>query len=148
MRTFMMIVAAALLPETAVACTRLTPFETAQLTGAELVLVGKVTGYDDRSTPAGTALVTVQVDTVLKGSAAGKVVLVWSTAGLAHGPHADGAEGRVLIGAMAGGRIAGGDGEPDIRPDLPAIVQPICGEAWIRPATPELLAEVRAVVAP
>jgi hypothetical protein len=147
MRTFMMIVAAALLPEMGAACARPAPFETAQLTDAELILVGKVMDYDDRSTPAGTALVTVQVDTVLKGRAAGKVVLVWST-GLAQGPHADGATGRVLIGAMAGGRIVGNDGAPDIRPDLPAIVQPICGEAWIWPATPDLLAEVRAVVAP
>ena len=50
------------------------------------------------------------------------------------------ATGRVLIGAMKGGRVAVTTGVPDLRPDLPSVIQPYCGEVWMQPATAETLA--------
>jgi hypothetical protein len=147
MRKFVMTVAAALLPGMGAACSRLEPFDIAKIGGAELILVGEVTGYEDLNTPQGTALVTLQVDTVLKGTAEGQIVLVWNS-GLAQGPYEPRARGRVLIAAMEGGRLALSEIVPDMRPDLPAIVQPLCGDVWMQSATPELLAEVMAVITP
>ncbi len=161
MRKFVMAVALALMPGVGAACTLLQPFEMTQIAGADLVLVGKVTGYEDLGTPQGTALVTLHVEEVLKGTAtvrgsikgsisgsvrAGdEVVLVWNS-GMAMGPHESRAKGRVLVGAMAGARIAVSDMVPDERPDLPAIVQPLCGEVWMQRATRRTVAEARKVL--
>ena len=128
---------------TSAACTLRTPFDMAQIAGAELVVVGKVTGFEVLPVPGlGAALVTVTVEESLKGGLAGEVTLVWNS-GMAQSPSESLARGRVLIGAMAGGRIAVSDRTPDARPDLPSIVQPYCGEAWIRPATPRSVAAAR-----
>jgi hypothetical protein len=134
MRKIVMAVAVALMPGVGGACTWLQPFEMTQIAGADLVLVGKVTGYEDLGTPQGTALVTLQIEEALKGKAKGEMVLVWN-AGMAQGPHEARATGRVLIGAMAGGRLAVSTMVPDERPDLPSIIQPYCGEVWMQPAT-------------
>ena len=72
-------------------------------------------------------------------------MLVWNS-GMAMGPHESRAKGRVLVGAMAGARIAVSDMVPDERPDLPAIVQPYCGEVWMQPATRRTVAEARKVL--
>ena len=124
------------------ACTVLEPFEMARLGGAELVLVGTVTGYRDLGTPLGAALVTVAVEEALKGQVRGEVTLIWN-GGLAQGPHEARATGRVLIGAKRGGRIALSELVPDARPDLPSIIQPYCGEVWMQPATASVVAAAR-----
>lgn len=133
MRKFIGVVLLGLLPGAGQACTYLEPFDISQIGGAELVMVGKVTGYAPVETSGQSALVTVEVEEVLKGKAKGQITFVWNT-GLAMGPHEARARGRVLIGAMEGGRIAVSDMAPDARPDLPKIVQPICGDAWMQPA--------------
>lgn len=145
MRKIMLAVAVALLPGVGAACTWLQPFEMTQIAGAELVVVGKVTGYQDLGTPQGTALVTLQVEEVLKGKAKGEMLLVWN-AGMAQGPHEARATGRVLIGAMAGGRIAVSSMVTDERPDLPSIIQPYCGEVWMQPATKANVTAARKVL--
>ncbi|MGL4239050.1 hypothetical protein [Tabrizicola sp.] len=142
MRKMMMAVALGMMPVGAEACTYLEPFEMKNIAGAELVVVGEVTGYQDLGSPWGAALVTVQVDDVLKGKAKGEVTFIWNS-GMAQGPHESRATGRVLIGAMDGGRIAVSDMAPDARPDLPSIVQPYCGEVWMQPATKATVAEAR-----
>jgi hypothetical protein len=144
MRKFLMAVAAALVPEAGMTCTFLAPFEMTQMAGADLVLVGEVTAYQDLGTAWGTALVTVQVDEVLKGEAEGELQLVWN-GGMAQGPHEARAKGRVLIGAFAGGRKPN-EYSPDARLDLPAIGQPYCGEVWMLPATNSAIAEAREVL--
>lgn len=124
-------------------CTLRAPFDMAQIGGAELVVVGRVTGFEALPVPGlGAALVTVAVEESLKGGLVGEVTLVWNS-GMAQSPSEGLARGRVLIGAMAGGRIAVSDRTPDARPDLPSIVQPYCGEAWIRPATQQSVAAAR-----
>lgn len=135
-------VAAAFGTVPAAACTVLEPFDVAQIGGAELVLVGKVTAYEDLGTPSGAALVTVAVEEVLKGRIKGEVTLVWN-GGLAQGPHEARARGRVLIGAMRGGRLVVTSRIHDERPDLPSIVQPYCGEVWMQPATAKAVAAAR-----
>ncbi len=145
MRRIMLAVAVALLPGVGAACTWLKPFEMTQIAGAELVVVGKVTGYQDLGTPQGTALVTLQVEEVLKGKAKDEMLLVWN-AGMAQGPHESRATGRVLAGAMRGGRLAVSSMVTDERPDLPAIVQPLCGEVWMQPATKANVAAAREVL--
>ena len=62
---------------------------------------------------------------------------------MAQGPHEAQARGRVLVGAMMGGRSPVSDSAPDARPDLPSIVQPYCGEVWMQPATKAVVAEAR-----
>ena len=62
---------------------------------------------------------------------------------MAQGPSAKVATGRVLIAALKGGRLALSDLVPDVRPDLPSIVQPYCGEVWMQPATPETVRAAR-----
>jgi hypothetical protein len=145
MRKIVMAVAVALMPGVGAACTWLQPFEMTEIAGAELVVVGKVTGYQDLGTPQGTALVTLEVEEVLKGKAKGEMVLVWN-AGMAQGPHEARAKGRVLVGAMRGGRIAVSSMVTDERPDLPAIVQPLCAEVWMQPATKATVAAAREVL--
>jgi hypothetical protein len=142
MRKIVLAVAMALTPGAGAACTWLEPFEMAGIGGAELVIVGEVTGYQDLGTAWGSALVTVQVDEVLKGKVKGEVTFIWNS-GMAQGPHESRAKGRVLIGAMRGGRMAVSDRMPDVRPDLPAIVQPYCGEVWMQPASPAVVAEAK-----
>jgi len=75
----------------------------------------------------------------------GEVLLVWNS-GMAQGPHETRASGRVLIGAMRGGRLAVSDRVPDMRPDLPSIVQPYCGGLWMQAATKATMAEARKVL--
>jgi hypothetical protein len=145
MHKILMAVAVALMPGAVGACTWLQPFEMTQIAGADLVLLGEVTGYQDLDTPQGTALVTLQVEEALKGKAKGEMVLVWNS-GMAQGPHKARATGRVLLGAMAGGRLAVSTMVPDERPDLPAIVQPLCGEVWMQPATAATVAAARKVL--
>lgn len=142
MRKMMMVVVLGIMPVAGRACTMLAPFEMDQIGGAELVIVGKVTGYQDLGTAWGAALVTVQVEDALKGKAGGEVTFIWN-GGMAQGPYETRATGRVLIGAMRGGRIAVSDRAPDVRPDLPSIVQPYCGEVWMQPATKATVAEAR-----
>ena len=127
------------------ACTVLEPFDMAQIDGAELVLVGEVMDYQDLGSPTGAALVTVAVEEVLKGQANGEVTFVWN-GGLAQGPHEARARGRVLIGAMEGGRLVVTSRITDKRPDLPSIVQPYCGEVWMQPATARAVAAAREAV--
>ena len=145
MRKLLMAVAAALMPGMGAACTWLEPFDVTQIGGAELVMIAEVTGYQDLGTPQGAALVTVKVEEVLKGAAPGEVVLVWNS-GMAQGPHESGAQGRVLIGAMRAGRLAVSTMIADERPDLPAIVQPLCGRTWMQPATTATVAVARKVL--
>jgi hypothetical protein len=142
MRKFAGAVAVALMPGLAAACTWLEPFDITNIAGADLVIVGTVTGYEDLGTAWGAALVTVEVEDMLKGKAGDTVTLIW-TGEMAQGPHASRAAGRVLLGAMQGGRIAVTDRVPDARPDLPSIVQPYCGEVWMLPATTSTLATAR-----
>ncbi len=124
------------------ACTQLAPFEMGQISGAEIVVVGQVIDYTPVEGTWNAALVTVSIEEVLKGSAKGEVTFVWN-GGLAQGPHETRAKGRVLIGAMKGGRIAVSTMAPDERPDLPSIVQPYCGEVWMQPATERSVAAAR-----
>lgn len=138
----LMVVAGLLGAGPAQACSVLEPFEMHRIGGADLVLVGTVTDYRDLGTPWGAALVTVTVEEALKGRAAGEITLVWNS-GMAQGPHETRARGRVLIGAMRGGRIAVTTRAPDARPDLPSIIQPYCGEVWLQPATDRSLAAAR-----
>lgn len=145
MRKFVMTVAVALMAGPGSACTWLQPFEMTQIAGADLVLVGEVTAYQDLGTPWGAALVTLRVEEVLKGTVPAEVVLIWN-AGMAQGPHAARASGRVLVGAMRGGRIAVSDRAPDARPDLPSIVQPYCGEVWMQPAAAATVAAAQKVL--
>lgn len=142
MRKFMMAVVFGFMPVIGQACTVLTPFEMGQIGGAELVLVGTVTGYVPVKDSWQSALVTVEVEEVLKGRAKGEVTFVWN-GGLAQGPHESRAKGRVLIGAMKGGRLVVSDRTPDARPDLPSIIQPYCGEVWMQPATKTAVAAAR-----
>lgn len=79
---------------------------------------------------------------MLKGRARGEVEFIWTT-GMAQGPCPERATGRVLNGTMKRGRIAVTTGVPDLRPDLPSVIQPYCGEVWMQPATAETLALVK-----
>lgn len=134
MPRWMIVVAGLLAAGPATACEVLEPFDLADVGGADLVLVGTVTEYRDLGTAWSAALITVMVEDVLKGRARGEVTFIW-TGGMAQGPDASLATGRVLIGAKKGGRIAVTDRTPDARPDLPSIIQPYCGEVWMRPAS-------------
>ncbi len=140
MRKFVWAVALGLMPVAVQACALLAPFEMSQIGGAEIVAVGKVTDYAPVTDNWNAALVTVQVDEVLKGQIEGEVTFIWN-GDMAQGPHAARATGRVLIGAMKGGRTAVNEFAPDARPDLPAIVQPYCGEVWMLPATKATVAK-------
>ena len=142
MRKIVLAVAMAMLPGVAAACEVLEPFQMARIGGAELVIVGEVTGYQDLGTAWGSALVTVEVEEVLKGRAKGEVTFIWN-GGMAQGPHESRAKGWVLIGAKKAGRIAVSDMVTDVRPDLPAIVQPYCGEVWMLPATPAIVSDAK-----
>ncbi|MCU0828092.1 MAG: hypothetical protein MUE52_11955 [Tabrizicola sp.] len=135
-------VAVAVLPVSGTACTLLAPFDMGQIGGAELVVVGEVTDYAMVEGTWNAALVTVQIDETLKGRATGEVTFVWN-GGMAQGPHEARAKGRVLIGAMEGGRIALSTLVPDERPDLPSIIQPYCGEVWMQPASPAVVKAAR-----
>lgn len=138
-------VCAALTPGLAGACTYLEAFAVEDLRAADIILVGEVTGFEVIGTGPGAALVTLRISDAIKGEAESEMVLIWN-AGLATGPHSDATSGKVLIGAMLPGRAVS-DRAYDYRPDLPMIVQPHCGDAIIRPASPELLADARAMVA-
>jgi hypothetical protein len=131
-----------LTPWTAQACEYLEPFQMGQIAGADLVIVGRVTGFEMIETTWGAALVTVEVEEALKGRLSGEVTFVWN-GGTAMGPHPSRAEGILLIGAMKGGRLAQSDRGPDMRPDLPSIIQPYCGEVWMQTATTAVVAEAR-----
>jgi hypothetical protein len=145
MRKFMVAVVLGLMPAVGQACTYLEPFEIGRIGAAEIVVVGKVTGYEPLPVHGvGAALVTVAVEEVLKGEAAGEVTFVWN-GGMAQGPHESRATGRVLIGAAKGGRAVN-PMWPDARPDLPSMVQPYCGEVWMVPATKASVAEARKVL--
>jgi hypothetical protein len=132
----------AVLPVSGTACTLLEPFQMDRIAGAELVLVGEVTGYAPVSGAWNAALVTVRIDETLKGRMTGEVTFVWN-GGMAQGPHEARAKGQVLIGAMKGGRIALSTLVPDERPDLPSIIQPYCGEVWMQPALPAVVKAAR-----
>lgn len=142
MRRGLFIVAGMLATSPALACTVVEPFDMKRIAGAELVVVGEVTDYRDLGSSWGTALVTVAVEATLKGRADGVVTFVWN-GGLAQGPDAALAQGRVLIGAKRGGRLALSDRVPDARPDLPSIIQPYCGEVWMQSATPATVQAAR-----
>lgn len=124
------------------ACEMLEPFRMDQIAGADLVVVGEVTEFKMIEAVWGAALVTVRVDEVLKGRAGGEVEFIW-TAGMAQGPYPERAVGSVLIGAMEGGRIVVSSRVPDLRPDLPSIIQPYCGEVWMKPARTDVVAEAK-----
>ena len=51
------------------ACAVLSPFEMSQIGGAELVIIGEVTGYQDLGTAWRAALVMIKVEEALKGRA-------------------------------------------------------------------------------
>jgi hypothetical protein len=142
MRKIVLAVAMALMPGATAACTWLEPFDVSRIAGADLVILGEVTGYASVPDSWQSALVTVRVDEVLKGRAKGEVTFVWNS-GMAQGPHESRAKGRVLIGAMKGGRIAVTDMVPDARRDLPSIVQPLCGDVWMQPASAALVTKAR-----
>ena len=136
----------ALMPGVATACAILAPFEVGSLSKADIILLGEVIGFKMVHEAPGAALVTLRVTEAIKGTAAEEVVLIWNE-GLAMGPYEPRARGMMVIGAMATGRQP----DPvhyDHRPDLPMIVQPYCGDVWMQPATPTLLAEVRVLLAP
>jgi hypothetical protein len=133
MQRFLMAMILAALPSVSAGCTFLAPFAMDQIGAAEIVVVGRVTGYETLQVEgAGAALVTVVVDEVLKGGAEGEMTFVWNS-GMAQGPHESRAKGRVLVGAMKGGRTVN-PMSPDARPDLPSVIQPYCGEVWMQPA--------------
>jgi hypothetical protein len=139
-------VMAALMPGMAWGCTQLAPFAAESLVMADIVMVGEVTGFEMIHEGPGAALVTVRVSEVMKGEAGGETVMVWND-GQAMGPFEPRARVNVVIGAMAVGRE--GDAlVTDFRPDLPMIVQPYCGDVWMQPATPALVAEVKAMITP
>ena len=143
MRRFLMAVVVAINPAAGKACTLLMPFDMGQIGGAELVIVGRVTGYEALASGGfGAALVTVVVEDSLKGHLQGEVTFVWNS-GMAQGPSERIARGRVLIGAMRGGRMAVSTMTPDARPDLPSIVQPYCGEVWMQAARPDVVRAAR-----
>jgi hypothetical protein len=145
MHKLMMAAVFGTLPVAGQACTYLEPFDMANLPGAELVVVGTVTAYQELGTAWRAALVTVEVEEALKGRALGDITFIWN-GGMAQGPHESRANGRVLIGAARGGRIAVSDMAPDARPDLPSIVQPYCGEVWMLPATDATVAKAKEVL--
>lgn len=139
----MVVVAGVMSASAGAACTLRMPFDMAQIGGAELVVVGQVTGFEVLPVPGlGAALVTVAIEESLKGGLAGEVTFVWNS-GMAQTPSERVARGRVLIGAKSGGRIAVSDRTPDARPDLPSIVQPYCGEVWMQKALPALVKAAR-----
>lgn len=138
-----LVLAATLVPRAGMACAIMSAFNLSDLARADLVVVGEVTAYEALPDPDWAALVTVQVDQVLKGEATGEMVFVWN-AGIAEGPHPEKAQGRVLLGAMAAGMPAAGS-FGDARPDLPRLGQDICGEVWMVPADEPVMAEARAV---
>jgi hypothetical protein len=142
MRKIVLAVAMAMLPGVGAACEVLEPFQMSRIDGAELVIVGEVTDYQDLGTAWGSALVTVQIEEVLKGRAKDEITFIW-TSGMAQGPHESRATGPELIGAMKGGRIAVTTMVPDVRPDLPSIVQPLCGEVWMQPASADRVEAAR-----
>lgn len=123
------------MPVASAACAVREPFLMARIGGADLVVIGEVTGYQAIDGGLGAALVTVKVTETLKGNVSGEVTFVWN-GGMAQGPSAAVATGRVLIAARKAGRLALSDLVPDVRPDLPSIVQPYCGEVWMQTATP------------
>ena len=142
MRSLMMAVVLGVLPAAGGACTYLAPFAMESLPLAELVVVGKVTGYQPLDAPWGAALVTVAVEQALKGDVEAEVTFIWNS-GMAQGPHESRTKGLVMIGAMKGGRVAVSAMMPDARPDLPSVVQPYCGDVWIQPATAARVAEAK-----
>lgn len=141
MKRFILCVTAMLAGGPGAACTWLEPFDLARIGGADLVLVGRVTGYQTLNEAPGAALVTVEVEQSLKGGMSGEVVLIWNS-GMAQGPHESRATGRVLVGAAAVGRAVTAYID-DPRPDLPAIIQPYCGEVWMLPALDQTVADAR-----
>ena len=132
------------LPGMGLACAVMTPFALTDLAGADIVVAGEVTGYRVLSEQDGTALITVDVDQVLKGAEPGEMVFVWN-AGMAEGPGPEKAKGRVLLGAMAVGSPAA-PSFGDARPDLPRLGQNICSEVWLVPADEPVMAEARALL--
>ena len=139
-------VGAVLLPGAAAACAQLTAFAVDSLLRADIILVGEVTGFERVSEAPGAALVTVRVSEAIKGGAGAEMVLIWNDGG-AMGPSEARARGRVVIGAMATGR-ASATMVTDLRPDLPMIAQPFCGDVWMQPATPDMVAAVHGLTAP
>lgn len=135
-------VAIGLMPMEGAACALRTPFDMTGIGAAELVVVGRVTGYTALESGFGAALVVIEVEETLKGLARGEVTFVWNGS-LAQAPTERIASGRVLIGAMRGGRPGQSDRMPDARPDLPSIIQPYCGEVWMQPARPGTLRAAR-----
>lgn len=108
-RTFT--VRAVLLPQGVAACAVLSPFAVDSLVAADIILTGKVTGYQGLNAAPGAALVTVQVAEVIKGEvvkgeAGAEIALIWAV-----------------------------------------ILRPLCDEVWVRPLTPALVAEAKAVAA-
>lgn len=137
-------VAVAVVPGVGLACAVMSPFQVSDLAGADIVVAGEVTSFETISEPDGTALITVEVDQVLKGATEGEMVFVWN-AGMAEGPGPAKAQGRVLLGAMAAGRpVAPSFG--DARPDLPRLGQTICSEVWMVPADEPVMADARALL--
>lgn len=137
-------VAMALVPGAGMACEVMSRFQITDLAGADIVVAGEVTGYQVLSELDGTALITVDVDQVLKGDVEGETVFVWN-AGMAEGPGPEKAQGRVLLGAMAVGSQVGAS-FGDARPDLPRLGQTICSEVWMVPADEPVMAEARALL--
>lgn len=136
--------AVALVPGAGTACAVMSPFNLSDLAGADMVVVGEVTNYEDLPESDWAALLTVQVDQVLKGEAGGEMVFVWN-GGMAQGPYEPLARGRVLLGAKDAG-TAPGASFVDARPDLPRLGQNICSEVWMVPADEPVVAEARALL--
>ena len=134
----------ALVPGAGMACAVMSPFAISNFAGADIVVAGEVTGYEVLSELDGTALITVDVDQVLKGAVLGEMVFVWN-AGMAGGPGPEKAKGRVLLGAMAVGSPSA-TSFGDARPDLPRLGQNICSEVWMVPADEPVMAEARALL--
>lgn len=143
MRKILFGLALAVLPQVTIACEIPVPFDLTKIGNADLVLVGEVVSYDEFGIPP-SALVTVRVEQVLKGKADESLTLVWNP-GLVQYPDSAIATGQVLLGAMAPGHVSE---TPyiDARPDLPELMQNICGDAWIVPATEAAVAQARAAL--
>jgi hypothetical protein len=134
----------------AAGCSYLEAFTVEQIRFADLVILGKVTSYEVIDTPIGAALVTLEVTERLKGEVPDQVTFLWQ-GGSAFGPPPELPTGlTVIAGAfVVGSSMRTSDFSPsDLRPDLPMIGQPYCGQGSLQEAVPQLVADVRSMLAP
>jgi hypothetical protein len=139
------------------ACRASTPLVVEDIRQADLVFTGRLVRYELVSPGRPNsldeyALLTVRVDTVLKGTASGDVQLYWwnSTFGV---PKTMEAAGPVLVAATSAAAKSLPLRGPSAtvfasrRPDLPQILQAPCSSAFILPDSPTAEENVRTILA-